>query len=87
MKYFLWSEAGELVQFLNRNPRNFDERLESLSDNFGQLGVCGFDERAGGISDLLSGIVPTLAVTISGTVCGDDDLLGRSLRFFEGRSA
>ena len=27
------------------------------------------------------------AVTISGTVCGDDDLLGRSLRFFEGRSA
>lgn len=56
-----------------------DDRLESLGDNFGQLGVCDFDERAGGVGDLISCIGPTLAVTIRGAVCGDDDLLGGSL--------
>ena len=64
-----------------------DDRLESLSDNFGQLGVCDSDEWAGGVSDLISGIGPTVTVTISGTVCGDDDLFGGSLRFFEWRSS
>ena len=64
-----------------------DDRLESFSDNFGQLGVCDFDERAGGVSDLIAGIAPTFAVAISGTVCGDDNLLGGSLRFFEWRSS
>ena len=64
-----------------------DDRLKSLGDKFVQLGVCDFNERAGGVGDLISGIGPTLTVTISGAVCGDDDLLGGGLRFFEWRSS
>jgi hypothetical protein len=45
-----------------------DDRLKALGDNLGELGVCDFDERAGRVRDLISGIGPTLAVTISGTV-------------------
>ena len=60
-----------------------DDRFKSLGDKFVQFGVCDFDERAGGVGDLISGIGPTPAVTISGAVCGDEDPLGGSLRFFE----
>lgn len=60
-----------------------NNRLEPFGDHFGEFGVCHFNEWAGGISNLISSFGPALAIAIRGSMGGNDDVLGRSLRFFE----
>lgn len=41
-----------------------DDGLAPIGDEFGKLGVGDFDEGAGGIGDLVSGLLPAFAVAI-----------------------
>ena len=60
-----------------------DDGLEALGDYFGELGVGDFDERAGGVGHLVTGLGPALAIAISGSVRRDDNMLGGRLGFLK----
>ena len=56
-----------------------NDGLVAIGDDFGEFAMGYFDKRAGGVSDLISGVVPVFAVAVRCSVGGDDDALGGSI--------
>lgn len=55
-----------------------DDRLVAFGYHFGELGVCDPDKRAGGVGDLVAGLVPAFSIAVRCSVSGNDDVLGGS---------
>lgn len=61
-----------------------DDGEVTLGDEFREFSVGNFDERAGGVEDLIAGIAPAVAIAIRGAVGGDDDMGGWRCQGIEG---